>query len=200
MSLQLVFFDGEESFEEWTATDSLYGSRHLAERMANTPHPAGSSHTTMLQAVVRKLGFALCIYTRHRIPIQTHSKLCMTRLNIADGLHTARCKLNKSSRSVRPLSNYCPLYFDFEFSLQDLFVLLDLLGAPDPLIANHFDNTARWFDRLISAGEPWMFPFSCIFKIPILLCALTLPSPLALREETPPTGSSDVSPLRADIF
>lgn len=35
---------------------------------------------------------------------------------------------------------------------QDLFVLLDLLGGPDPLIANHFDNTARWFDRLISAG------------------------------------------------
>uniref|UniRef100_A0A4W6CN14 Glutaminyl-peptide cyclotransferase n=1 Tax=Lates calcarifer TaxID=8187 RepID=A0A4W6CN14_LATCA len=74
VSLQLVFFDGEESFEEWTATDSLYGSRHLAERMANTPHPADSSHTTALQAV-------------------------------------------------------------------DLFVLLDLLGGPDPLIANHFDNT-----------------------------------------------------------
>lgn len=53
VSLQLVFFDGEESFEEWTPTDSLYGSRHLAERMANTPHPAGSTHTTMLQAVVR---------------------------------------------------------------------------------------------------------------------------------------------------
>ncbi|XP_062242361.1 glutaminyl-peptide cyclotransferase-like a [Platichthys flesus] len=86
VSLQLVFFDGEESFEEWTATDSLYGSRHLAERMANTPHPAGSSHITMLHAV-------------------------------------------------------------------DLFVLLDLLGGPDPLIANHFDNTARWFDRLITAEK-----------------------------------------------
>ncbi|XP_068441347.1 glutaminyl-peptide cyclotransferase-like a [Clinocottus analis] len=86
VSLQLVFFDGEESFEEWTATDSLYGSRHLAERMSNTPHPAGATHTTMLQAV-------------------------------------------------------------------DLFVLLDLLGGPDPLIVNHFDNTARWFDRLIAAEK-----------------------------------------------
>ncbi|KAM6988021.1 glutaminyl-peptide cyclotransferase-like a [Tautogolabrus adspersus] len=86
VTLQLVFFDGEESFEEWTATDSLYGSRHLAERMANTPHPAGNTHATMLQAV-------------------------------------------------------------------DLFVLLDLLGGPDPLIANHFDNTARWFDRLIAAEK-----------------------------------------------
>lgn len=55
VTLQLVFFDGEESFEEWTATDSLYGSRHLAERMANTPHRTGSGHATMLQAVVRKI-------------------------------------------------------------------------------------------------------------------------------------------------
>ncbi|KAM4628169.1 glutaminyl-peptide cyclotransferase-like a isoform 2-T2 [Polymixia lowei] len=53
VTLQLVFFDGEESFEEWTATDSLYGSRHLAELMAHTPHPPGSTHTTMLQAVRR---------------------------------------------------------------------------------------------------------------------------------------------------
>ena len=30
--LYLVFFDGEEAFGEWTATDSVYGSRHLAER------------------------------------------------------------------------------------------------------------------------------------------------------------------------
>uniref|UniRef100_A0A3Q3WVD5 Glutaminyl-peptide cyclotransferase n=1 Tax=Mola mola TaxID=94237 RepID=A0A3Q3WVD5_MOLML len=82
LSLQLVFFDGEEAFEEWTATDSLYGSRHLAERMANTPHPAGSALGTTLQAV-------------------------------------------------------------------DLFVLLDLLGAPDPLIVNHFAKTERWFNRLI---------------------------------------------------
>ena len=35
-------------------------------------------------------------------------------------------------------------------------MLLDLLGAPDPLIANHFDNTARWFDRLIAAGQPYL--------------------------------------------
>ncbi|XP_029923579.1 glutaminyl-peptide cyclotransferase-like a [Myripristis murdjan] len=86
VTLQLVFFDGEESFEEWTDTDSLYGSRHMAERMASTPHPPGSTHTTLLQAV-------------------------------------------------------------------DLFVLLDLLGGPDPLIVNHFDNTARWFDRLITAEK-----------------------------------------------
>jgi len=35
-TLQLVFFDGEEAFKEWTATDSVYGARHLAERWSST--------------------------------------------------------------------------------------------------------------------------------------------------------------------
>ena len=30
----LVFFDGEEALEHWSKTDSLYGSRHLAEELA----------------------------------------------------------------------------------------------------------------------------------------------------------------------
>jgi Zn-dependent M28 family amino/carboxypeptidase len=32
----IAFFDGEEAREAWTATDSLYGSRHLAEELART--------------------------------------------------------------------------------------------------------------------------------------------------------------------
>ncbi len=34
----LVFFDGEEARETWTATDSLYGSRHLAAELGRTKH------------------------------------------------------------------------------------------------------------------------------------------------------------------
>ncbi len=30
----IVFLDGEEAFKQWTDTDSLYGSRHLAEKWA----------------------------------------------------------------------------------------------------------------------------------------------------------------------
>jgi Zn-dependent M28 family amino/carboxypeptidase len=33
--LYLVFFDGEEAFHQWTDTDSVYGSRHLADRWAS---------------------------------------------------------------------------------------------------------------------------------------------------------------------
>lgn len=32
LSLQIVFFDGEEAFVEWTGTDSIYGSRALAKK------------------------------------------------------------------------------------------------------------------------------------------------------------------------
>ena len=30
----LVFFDGEEATRQWSSTDSLYGSRHLVERLS----------------------------------------------------------------------------------------------------------------------------------------------------------------------
>lgn len=29
---QIVFFDGEEAYKDWTATDSIYGARHLANK------------------------------------------------------------------------------------------------------------------------------------------------------------------------
>jgi hypothetical protein len=50
-SLQLIFFDGEEAFQRWTATDSLYGSRQLARDMEETGL-LGVGHKTALQAMV----------------------------------------------------------------------------------------------------------------------------------------------------
>ncbi|ETW86341.1 Metallo peptidase M28 [Heterobasidion irregulare TC 32-1] len=41
-TLQLIFFDGEEAFKDWTDTDSIYGARHLADKWSSTflpPHP-----------------------------------------------------------------------------------------------------------------------------------------------------------------
>ena len=35
MGLTLMFFDGEEAFKTWTATDSVYGSRHIAKTWAS---------------------------------------------------------------------------------------------------------------------------------------------------------------------
>ncbi|CAG09881.1 unnamed protein product, partial [Tetraodon nigroviridis] len=81
LTLQLIFFDGEEALFRWTASDSLYGSRHLARKMETTPHPAGATDTNLLHGI-------------------------------------------------------------------DLFVLLDLIGAPSPHFGSYFTNTARWLTRL----------------------------------------------------
>ncbi|KAG4070866.1 hypothetical protein HA402_011092 [Bradysia odoriphaga] len=40
ISLMLIFFDGEEAFVDWTQTDSLYGSRHLADMWDSQNHLA----------------------------------------------------------------------------------------------------------------------------------------------------------------
>ncbi|KAF9943345.1 hypothetical protein BGZ67_000024 [Mortierella alpina] len=44
-TLQIVFFDGEEAFVDWTATDSLYGSRHLASKWAKQTVPRSRTAT-----------------------------------------------------------------------------------------------------------------------------------------------------------
>ncbi|KII89096.1 hypothetical protein PLICRDRAFT_40736 [Plicaturopsis crispa FD-325 SS-3] len=92
-TLQLVFFDGEEAFNQWTATDSIYGARHLADKWANTY-------------------------------IAPHSK-----------------------RRLMPTSGMT------EISTIEHMILLDLLGAPNPLIRSYFLDTAWLFDAMVSAEE-----------------------------------------------
>ncbi|XP_056332658.1 glutaminyl-peptide cyclotransferase [Danio aesculapii] len=81
LSLQLLFFDGEEALYQWTSEDSLYGSRHLAHKMATASHPPEATNTSQLDSI-------------------------------------------------------------------DLFVLLDLIGGPNPRFGNQFSSTTRWLSRL----------------------------------------------------
>ncbi|KAG6868819.1 hypothetical protein C0993_009701 [Termitomyces sp. T159_Od127] len=102
-TLQLVFFDGEEAFVSWTATDSIYGARHLASRWEST----------------------------YSAP---HEK--------------------------RRLMGLQPTELD---GIEHL-ILLDLLGAPQPLIRSFFLDTAWLFDALISVerrlGDSGAFNYS----------------------------------------
>jgi glutaminyl-peptide cyclotransferase len=38
VTLQFVFFDGEEAFVQWNQFDSIYGARHLAKKWEATPY------------------------------------------------------------------------------------------------------------------------------------------------------------------
>lgn len=53
LGLMLIFFDGEEAFKEWTATDSLYGSRNLASKWENTPY----KNEREIDRIVSDMGF-----------------------------------------------------------------------------------------------------------------------------------------------
>ncbi|CAG0880818.1 unnamed protein product, partial [Cyprideis torosa] len=43
VTLQFIFFDGEEAFRTWSATDSLYGSKKLAQHWQSRPHQEDAS-------------------------------------------------------------------------------------------------------------------------------------------------------------
>ncbi|PNF26930.1 Glutaminyl-peptide cyclotransferase [Cryptotermes secundus] len=85
VSLKFVFFDGEEAFQQWGPTDSIYGARHLAAKWEQSAYPKDNADGTN---------------QLHRI---------------------------------------------------DILVLLDLLGAPDPVFYSYFKETENWYRRMMAA-------------------------------------------------
>lgn len=51
ISMQLIFFDGEEAFVQWSETDSLYGSRHLANVFSQS-HIMGTTQLQQMKVMV----------------------------------------------------------------------------------------------------------------------------------------------------
>ncbi|KAI1169746.1 peptidase family M28 [Nemania sp. FL0916] len=51
MGIQILLLDGEEAFKDWSATDSLYGARALAERWEGSQHPATSMYKNPLDQI-----------------------------------------------------------------------------------------------------------------------------------------------------
>jgi len=48
LTLQFLFFDGEEAFIKWSSSDSIYGSRNLAKKLDQAPfHHNGVSGTQL---------------------------------------------------------------------------------------------------------------------------------------------------------
>lgn len=46
LTLQFIFFDGEEAFHRWTKEDSLYGARNLAAKLQDISYPANNRDGT----------------------------------------------------------------------------------------------------------------------------------------------------------
>jgi len=52
LTLQFIFFDGEEAFVRWTSTDSIYGSRALAKDWENKHQGVGGNHLDRIDIFV----------------------------------------------------------------------------------------------------------------------------------------------------
>ncbi|WFC98462.1 glutaminyl-peptide cyclotransferase [Malassezia yamatoensis] len=65
VSLQLIFFDGEEAYRAWSDTDSIYGARQLAVSLASSwsqpDHALARRHTTGRGLPVRSIQKIQCL-------------------------------------------------------------------------------------------------------------------------------------------
>ncbi|ORY54566.1 peptidase family M28 [Pseudomassariella vexata] len=49
--VQILLLDGEEAFVDWSATDSIYGARALAEHWESKMYPASTAYRTPIDAI-----------------------------------------------------------------------------------------------------------------------------------------------------
>ena len=91
IGLEFIFFDGEEAFQKWTATDSIYGARHLASKWDATT----KNGQTLLERIVSRLYSSKWYLHTIKTLIYFLLKMCYT--------HRARCNLcrAKSCRSTK---------------------------------------------------------------------------------------------------
>lgn len=72
---------------------------------------------------------------------------CGNRILVRD--LSSGCAEKVSHQNASPALLSCLLFF----LLQDLFVLLDLIGAPSPHFGNQFPSTTPWLSRLQNIGK-----------------------------------------------
>uniref|UniRef100_A0A665VPA0 Glutaminyl-peptide cyclotransferase n=1 Tax=Echeneis naucrates TaxID=173247 RepID=A0A665VPA0_ECHNA len=151
LTLQLIFFDGEEALFQWTSTDSLYGSRHLAQKMESTPHPTGATDTNQLDGmdllVLLDLIGAPSPYFGNQFPRTT---IWLSRLqSIEKRLHSMN-QLVDHPNSVqyfwpnRPVGHIQDDHIPF---LNRGVRILHLIPSPFPSVWHTFDDNEQNLDR-----------------------------------------------------
>lgn len=103
VTLQFIFFDGEEAFNTWNAQDSIYGSRNLVEKFKTTPHPVpiASSNLKRHHGMDMMILLDLIGTSDTQIkPIFTNTHKHFQRLSKIEGLLTQyrEIKLNNNNK------------------------------------------------------------------------------------------------------
>lgn len=151
LSLQLLFFDGEEALFQWSSSDSLYGSRHLAQKMERTPHPPGASGTNLLHSIDLFVLMDLIGAANPRFANQIPSTVrWLTRLqNIEQRLHTMGQLVDHpyENQYFWPSQAADPVQDDHMPFLARGVRVLHLIPRPFPSVWHTFDDNEQNLDR-----------------------------------------------------
>ncbi|KAG5265890.1 hypothetical protein AALO_G00247460 [Alosa alosa] len=151
LTLQLLFLDGEEALFQWTDTDSLYGSRHLAQKMEQSPHPPGATNSNQLHAIDLFVLLDLIGGPSPRFGNQfSNTARWLNRLqNIERRLHNLG-QLEDHANEVQyfwPGLPVGPIQDDHIPFLQRGVRILHLIPTPFPSVWHTFDDNEQNLDR-----------------------------------------------------
>ncbi|KAL2099130.1 hypothetical protein ACEWY4_005610 [Coilia grayii] len=151
LTLQLLFFDGEEALFHWSDTDSLYGSRHLAQKMEETAHPTGDSESSQLHAIDLFVLLDLIGGPSPRFGNQfSNTARWLTRLQSIERRLQKLGQLEDHPNEVQyfwPGLPVGPIQDDHIPFLQRGVQVLHLIPSPFPSVWHTFDDNEQNLDR-----------------------------------------------------
>ncbi|XP_023164070.1 glutaminyl-peptide cyclotransferase [Drosophila hydei] len=136
LGLMLIFFDGEEAFRDWTSTDSVYGSRHLVTKLAQTRSPTATSKGPGTRRIDRIEVLVLLDLIGARNP--TFSSF----FENTDGLHSSLVQIEQTLRASGQLEGNNKMFLnrpaggftddDHRPFLEENVPVLHLIATPFP--------------------------------------------------------------------
>lgn len=143
LGLQLIFFDGEEAFIDWSSTDSLYGSRHLAAKWSKQPAPQQCQKTSTsrrrteldrieLFVLLDLIGTSDTTFVQYSPAVRRHYET----LQRFEKDHIVKSKPNLTQFQIRRESAFKNRMLGFDF-VEDDHVPFKQRGVPILLLLAH---------------------------------------------------------------
>ncbi|KAI1459511.1 glutaminyl-peptide cyclotransferase [Annulohypoxylon moriforme] len=151
--IQILLLDGEEAWVTWTDTDSLYGSRALAESWESEVHPALSTYRTPIDSISLFLLLDLLGAANPHVPsyfLPTHwayrnmAKI-EERMRKLDVLNSKKSFLTDSEKQVSQFSKAYVLDDHVPFMIRGVNVL-HVIPSPFPDTWHTMEDTGEHLD------------------------------------------------------
>lgn len=148
LSIMFVFFDGEEAFVQWTATDSIYGARHLAKKWEDE----GSLHKIDALMLLDLLGSPdPTFYSLNPETLELYQRLSRTEDYLAEADLMSR--YTTSGVTMRSPNKFFNQY-SIQAGIEDDHVpfmrrsvpILHLIPVPFPTVWHQFDDDRSAID------------------------------------------------------